>query len=100
MGPGHRRRADEGRDGALNGRRERRSVEGGLLTPRAERTAEPTDRHRTEFRHGTFARCVRLPAGAKGDMTTAAYQDGVLTITVPVPRAKSGTTTIPVRHGG
>ncbi|SNX56030.1 hypothetical protein SAMN06272735_0467 [Streptomyces sp. TLI_55] len=33
-------------------------------------------------------------------MTTAAYQDGVLTITVPVPRAKSGTTTIPVRHGG
>ncbi|MCW8376133.1 Hsp20/alpha crystallin family protein [Streptomyces justiciae] len=75
------------------------TVEDGLLTLRAERGAELTEKHRTEFRYGTFARCVRLPAGAKGGEATAAYKDGVLTITVPVPRAKSGTTTIPVRHG-
>ncbi|MFC8348422.1 Hsp20/alpha crystallin family protein [Streptomyces sp. NPDC057280] len=75
------------------------TVEDGLLTLRAERAAELTDNHRTEIRYGTFARCVRLPAGAQGDKATAAYKDGVLTITVPVPRAKSGTTTIPVRHG-
>lgn len=75
------------------------TVEDGLLTLRAERGEELTEKHRTEFRYGTFARCVRLPAGAQGDKATAAYQDGVLTITVPVPSSKTGTTTIPVRHG-
>ncbi|WP_371131872.1 Hsp20/alpha crystallin family protein [Streptomyces sp. cf386] len=46
---------------------------------------------------GTFTRSVRLPAGATGDEATADYKDGVLTITVPVPEAKAGTRTIPVR---
>nr|WP_256333339.1 Hsp20 family protein [Streptomyces sp. cf386] len=38
-----------------------------------------------------------MPAGATGDEATADYKDGVLTITVPVPEAKAGTRTIPVR---
>ncbi|MEU6379830.1 Hsp20/alpha crystallin family protein [Streptomyces sp. NPDC046909] len=74
------------------------TVAEGVLTLRAERSEETTEKHRTEFRYGTFARSVRLPAGAKGDEATAEYKDGVLTITVPVPEAKTGTRTIPVRH--
>ena len=74
------------------------TVTEGVLTLRAERTEETTEKHRTEFRYGTFTRSVRLPAGAKGDEATAEYKDGVLTITVPVPEVKTGTRTIPVRH--
>ncbi|MFJ4200826.1 Hsp20/alpha crystallin family protein [Streptomyces sviceus] len=75
------------------------TVSEGVLTLRAERTEETTEEHRTEFRYGTFARSVRLPAEAKAEEATAEYKDGVLTITVPVPEAKTGTRTIPVRHG-
>ncbi|MEU2912745.1 Hsp20/alpha crystallin family protein [Streptomyces massasporeus] len=74
------------------------TVEEGLLTLRAERTEQTTEKHRTEFRYGTFARAVRLPSGARGDEATAEYEDGVLTITVPVPEEKTGTRAIPVRH--
>ncbi|MGW0821671.1 Hsp20/alpha crystallin family protein [Streptomyces sp. NPDC002845] len=74
------------------------SVTEGVLTLRAERSEETTEKHRTEFRYGTFARSVRLPAGAVGDEATAEYKDGILTIMVPVPEAKAGTRTIPVRR--
>ncbi|WP_329267800.1 Hsp20/alpha crystallin family protein [Streptomyces sp. NBC_01451] len=75
------------------------TVDEGVLTLRAERGEKTEEKHRTEFRYGTFARSVRLPAGAKGDEATAEYKDGVLTITVPVPETKTGTTTIKVRQG-
>ncbi|GAA2473675.1 Hsp20/alpha crystallin family protein [Streptomyces longisporus] len=75
------------------------TVAEGVLTLRAERSEETTQKHRTEFRYGTFARSVRLPAGAKGDEATAEYKDGVLTVTIPVPETKTGTKTIPVRQG-
>ncbi|MGH4032075.1 Hsp20/alpha crystallin family protein [Actinomycetota bacterium Odt1-20B] len=74
------------------------SVSEGVLTLRAERTEETKDKHHTEFRYGTFARAVRLPTGASADDATAAYKDGVLTITIPVPEAKTGTRTVPVRR--
>ncbi|MGW6316517.1 MULTISPECIES: Hsp20/alpha crystallin family protein [unclassified Streptomyces] len=76
------------------------TVTEGVLTLRAERSTEATDKRHTEFRYGTFARAVRLPADARGDDATADYKDGVLTITVPVPETKTGTKTIPVRHTG
>ncbi|MEU6541283.1 Hsp20/alpha crystallin family protein [Streptomyces sp. NPDC047000] len=74
------------------------TVAEGMLTLRAERTEKSTEKHRTEFRYGTFTRSVRLPAGARGDEATAEYKDGVLTVTVPVPEKESGAKTIPVRH--
>ncbi|GGM21756.1 hypothetical protein GCM10010129_77640 [Streptomyces fumigatiscleroticus] len=70
----------------------------GELTLRAERSEETTEKHRTEFRYGTFARTVRLPAGARGEEASAEYKDGVLTITVPVPQERRGTRTVPVRQ--
>ncbi|MFC7308852.1 Hsp20/alpha crystallin family protein [Streptomyces monticola] len=75
------------------------TISEGVLTLRAERSTQTTDRRHTEFRYGTFARSVPLPAGARGDDATADYKDGVLTITVPVPETKTGTRTIPVRQG-
>lgn len=60
---------------------------------------ETTEEHRTEFRYRSFARSARLPAEAKGEEATAEYTDGDLTITVPVPGARTGTRTIPVRRG-
>ncbi|MFJ5260067.1 Hsp20/alpha crystallin family protein [Streptomyces sp. NPDC088387] len=70
-----------------------------VLTLRSERAEETTEKHRTEFRYGTFTRSVRLPAGSKGEEAAASYKDGVLTITVPVPEEKTATRTIPVRQG-
>ncbi|WP_406375530.1 Hsp20/alpha crystallin family protein [Streptomyces sp. NBC_00647] len=70
-----------------------------MLTLRAERGEETKEKRRTEFRYGSFARSVRLPAGAKGEEATADYKDGVLTITVPAPEEKTGTRTIQVRRG-
>ncbi|MFF4113232.1 Hsp20/alpha crystallin family protein [Streptomyces sp. NPDC001714] len=70
---------------------------------RSERAEETQEKHRAEFRYGTFARSVRLPAGAKGHEAAAEYKDGVLTgtvtVPVPVPEEKTGTRTIPVRTG-
>ncbi|MEU7580116.1 Hsp20/alpha crystallin family protein [Streptomyces sp. NPDC041068] len=74
------------------------TVTEGVLTLCAERSGEPVGERHTEFRYGTFARAVRLPAGAHGDRAAAEYEDGVLTITVPVPQGKPATRTIPVRH--
>ncbi|MEI5525617.1 Hsp20/alpha crystallin family protein [Streptomyces brasiliscabiei] len=73
------------------------TVTEGVLTLRAERREEIAEKHRTEFRYGTFVRSVRLPAGARGDEATAEYRDGVLTVAVPVPETKTATRTIPVR---
>jgi HSP20 family protein len=78
------------------------SIADGVLTIRAERTEhheEPGDKRHSEFRYGSFARSVRLPAGAHADEATADCKDGVLAVTVPCPQAKAGATTIPVRRG-
>lgn len=75
------------------------SIEGDLLTIRAERMEQTEIKHHTEFRYGSFARSVRLPAGAKTDKATAAYKDGILTVTVPVPEVKTGARTIKVLPG-
>lgn len=74
------------------------TVDEGLLTLRAERREQTTEKHRTEFRYGGFARAIRLPTGAKGEEATAEYKDGVLTITVPVAEEKGGARTVPVRY--
>jgi HSP20 family molecular chaperone IbpA len=74
------------------------SIEGDVLTMRAERGEKTESKHRSEFRYGAFTRSVRLPAGARVDETTAGYKDGILTVEVPVPEAKTGARTIQVKH--
>ncbi|HWG98492.1 MAG TPA: Hsp20/alpha crystallin family protein [Pilimelia sp.] len=68
------------------------NVEGGTLTIRAQRSAR-TDNDvqwlRQERATGTFQRQLTLGEGLDVDRINATYQDGVLTITIPVAeRAK------------
>ena len=52
----------------------------GYLTIRAVRSGKLEDKHRTEFRYGSFSRTVQLPSDADTDDVTTEYSHGVLTI--------------------
>lgn len=66
------------------------TVSDGVLSIRAERRAEHVEetkeRRRSEFRYGSFHRSIRVPKGVGGKDITAAYKDGILTVTVPMPK--------------
>lgn len=57
---------------------------GDQLSITAERTVDKHDKTHSEFFYGSFARTVRLPAGADVNAVDARYDDGILEITVPV----------------
>ncbi len=62
-------------------------VEDSILTVRGERkSADDGDRNsyrRTERRHGKFARAFRLPDDVNEEEMKAAYENGVLVLTLP-----------------
>jgi HSP20 family protein len=60
------------------------SVAGDHLSITAERTLDKHDKAHSEFFYGSFARNVRLPAGADVNAVEARYDAGILTITVPI----------------
>ncbi|GAA2265013.1 Hsp20/alpha crystallin family protein [Kitasatospora cystarginea] len=60
------------------------TVENGVLTIHAERREEQKEKHRTEFRYGSFTRSVRLPEGVQEQGITASYDKGVLTVKAPI----------------
>jgi HSP20 family molecular chaperone IbpA len=64
------------------------SVSDGMLTLRAERSERTVEKHRSEFRYGSFSRTIQLPRGADESNISASYRDGILTITVPLGEAK------------
>ena len=53
-----------------------------MLTISARRSGVVEDRHRSEFRYGSFRRTIELPAGADSDDVTADYAKGILTVKV------------------
>lgn len=63
------------------------TIEDGILQVDAERRQETHDGRRSEFSYGAFHRCLTLPPGVDGDRVTAAYDNGILTVTVPMPKA-------------
>jgi HSP20 family protein len=69
------------------------TIEDDVLTVSAERRKEEkteTDgRYRSEFRYGSFSRSIRLPRETSPDSITATYRDGILEVTVPLPKAAS-----------
>ena len=65
------------------------TVDAGTLTIRAERREETKEAHRSEFRYGSFTRSVVLPDRADTEHITAAYDKGILEVSVPVPEAKA-----------
>ncbi|MFC3961567.1 Hsp20/alpha crystallin family protein [Nocardia jiangsuensis] len=60
------------------------TVRDGVLHIRAERSESTESQGRSEFSYGSFLRALALPAGAREDDITAAYDKGILTVTVPV----------------
>ncbi len=76
------------------------SVEGRILTIRAERCQQDDGSYRSEFRYGSLARAVRLPAKVDAADVTARYDKGVLEVSVPVRAAGPEGTRIPVETAG
>ena len=73
------------------------TVEGRILTIRAERRQQDNGPCRSEFRYGSLARAVRLPARVDAGDVTARYGKGVLEVSVPVRVVKPEGTRIPVQ---
>ncbi|HET9172698.1 MAG TPA: Hsp20/alpha crystallin family protein [Actinospica sp.] len=68
-----------------------------VLRVRAERIEEKTEKHHSEFRYGSFARTLPLPADAKTEEITASYDAGILTVRVPLSkRARAEARTVRV----
>jgi predicted unusual protein kinase regulating ubiquinone biosynthesis (AarF/ABC1/UbiB family)/HSP20 family molecular chaperone IbpA len=74
------------------------SVDGRILTIRAERRQRDTGPHRSEFRYGSLARAIRLPNRVDPAEVAARYDKGVLEVSVPVQEVKMPGTRIPVEN--
>ena len=72
------------------------TVDGRILTIRAERRQEDSGPYRSEFRYGSLARAVRLPGRVDPADVTARYDKGVLEISVPIRVVKPEGTQIPI----
>ena len=73
------------------------TVDGRILTIRAERRQQDKGPYRSEFRYGSLARAVRLPARADPADVTARYDKGVLQVSVPVREVEPEGTRIPIQ---
>ncbi len=74
------------------------TVDGRILTIRAERRQQDDRPYRSEFRYGSLARAVRLPARVDAGDVTARYDKGVLEVSVPVRAVRPEGTQIPVEN--
>ena len=72
------------------------TVEGRILTIRAERHQRDNGVYRSEFRYGSLARAVRLPASVDAADVTAQYDNGVLEVSVPAREVRRTGTRIPI----
>jgi HSP20 family protein len=62
------------------------SVENDVLTIRGERKAEHETASYREVSYGRFERRIRVPDGTDAEKISAKYTNGVLEITVPIPK--------------
>ena len=72
------------------------TVDGRILTIRAERRHQDGEPYRSEFRYGSLARVVRLPARVDAADVTARYGKGVLEVSVPARVVKPEGTRISI----
>ena len=76
------------------------TVAGRILTIRAERRQHDNGAYRSEFRYGSLARAVRLPAGVDAADITARYDNGVLEVSIPAREDRPKGTRIPIEDAG
>ena len=74
------------------------TVDGSILTIRAERRQQDKGPYRSEFRYGSLARAVTLPASVDAADVTARYDKGVLEISIPVRAAEPEGIRIPIEN--
>ena len=74
------------------------TVDGRTLTIRAERRQQDNEPYHSEFRYGSLARLVRLPARVGAADVTARYDKGVLEVSVPVRVVKPEGTRIRIEN--
>lgn len=74
------------------------TVSNGVLTIHAERYEGKETKHRSEFRYGAFSRHVTLPEGADENDVRAAYDKGILEVTVGL-KEKAARRQVPVKAG-
>lgn len=74
------------------------TVQDGVLTIKCERSEEKTEKNRSEFRYGSFLRRVMLPEGADEANVTASYDQGILTVRIPVREPETSERRIEVEH--
>lgn len=72
------------------------SVHGDVLSITGERAPAKHESGRSEFHYGSFARSVTLPAGADTKQVQAAYEAGILRVTVPMHAEKKEGRQIPI----
>jgi HSP20 family protein len=69
------------------------NLENGILTISGERTFKNEEKdkkyHRVETRYGSFTRSLQLPDGIDPESVKAAYNDGILSVTVDKSEKKS-----------
>lgn len=74
------------------------TVEHDMLTIHGERREVTKDKNHQEFHYGSFSRTVALPSGADTSSITAGYEDGVLTVKVPVSKEAPTSVRIPIQR--
>jgi HSP20 family protein len=57
-------------------------VANGILSIKADRQQHAEDKHHSEFRYGSFARHIALPASADEEHIQASYDKGILEVVV------------------
>jgi HSP20 family protein len=76
------------------------TVDGRILTIRAERRERDNGVYRSEFRYGSLVRAVRLPASVDAADVTARYDNGVLEVSVPARKVGPKAARIPIEDAG
>jgi HSP20 family protein len=76
------------------------SLQENLLTIKGEKKQEKEEKderyHRVERSYGAFTRSTRLPVGVDASKVSAAFKNGLLTVTLPKTPAAKGTM-IPIK---
>jgi HSP20 family protein len=75
------------------------SIEGDVLRIAGERKAEHQEAAYREVSYGRFERNVRVPDGTDATKIAAKYTNGVLEITVPLPKPVSRKINVEVSNG-
>jgi len=74
------------------------SVSDGLLRIDAERQETHKEQHRTEFFYGKLARTLALPSGVDEKSVKATYRDGILEVTIDLPKEQVPAAKVPIEH--